>query len=39
MFHALETEIDREAPTASLAPQLLDVAVIVVANPVFDDLR
>ena len=39
VFHALETEIDREVASTSPAIEFLNVAVIVVTNPVFDDLR
>jgi hypothetical protein len=38
MLHSLKPKIDCEVPTATLAPELLDVTVIVVANPVFHDL-
>jgi hypothetical protein len=38
MLHTLKSQIDREVSSTRLASELLDVAVIVVANPVFHDL-
>lgn len=34
VFHALETKIDREVASTGLAVEDLNVAVVVVANPV-----
>jgi hypothetical protein len=38
MLHAFKAQIDRKVATTNLASELLDVAIIVVANPIFDDL-
>ena len=38
MLHTLEAYVDREVSATRLAPELLNVTVIVVANPVFHDL-